>query len=115
MDEIKWPDILRIDQQALQLTIQCRIPGELAYFDGHFAESPVLPGIVQVHWAEAFGRKYLPLQGRFVRLEQVKFQQVITPEMIVDLQLSYDTEKQKLSFSFDSEHGGHSSGRICFE
>lgn len=115
MGEIKWPEILRTDQQSLQVDIQCQIPKELVYFDGHFADAPVLPGIVQVHWAEAFGRKYLPLQGRFVRLEQVKFQQVIAPEMIVTLQLNYDPQKQKLSFSFTSEQGGHSSGRICFE
>ncbi len=100
------------DENMIQLS--CRIPVELIYFDGHFDGSPILPGIVQVHWAEAFGREYFPIQGQFVRLEQVKFQQVIKPDALITIELSYQVKNNKLSFSFNSEQGGHSSGRICF-
>ncbi len=126
----KWPaDVRVVNQQSIQsassdtkasdddtfsLELRCRIPAELIYFDGHFDSSPILPGIVQVHWAEAFGRHYFPIQGRFIRLEQVKFQQVIKPEAEITIKLSYQRKNNKLSFSYDSAQGGHSSGRICF-
>ena len=111
-DDIK--NTTTLNREFLSLTLVCRIPTELIYFDGHFDQSPILPGIVQVHWAEAFGRHYFPISGKFTQLEQVKFQQVIKPETEITLQLNYETGKNKLSFSYSSHQGGHSSGRICF-
>ena len=113
-EELKWPQI--IDQQLVdgQLTMQCYIPPQLIYFDGHMANRPILPGIVLIHWAEAFGRQFLPVTGRFERLEVVKFQQVILPQYKVSLSLKYDDATRKLSFYYESKQGVHSSGRICF-
>ncbi|MBR9828047.1 MAG: AMP-binding protein [Oceanospirillales bacterium] len=113
-DEIKWPRVVsqtRADQ-AIELTL--KIPGQLIYFSGHFAGNPILPGIVQVHWAVHYGRELLGVKGEFCRLEATKFQQVIFPEAEVNLLLEYSKEKQKLTFQYVSEKGGHSSGRICF-
>lgn len=114
-EPVKWPDIKSQQEQDGQLSMHCFIPEELVYFDGHFEGNPILPGVVQVHWAEAFGRKLLGVRGRFVRLEVVKFQQVIFPQSTVDLVMSYTAEKGKLNFRYESDKGVHSSGRICFE
>lgn len=113
-DPVKWPKI--IDEQLLdnQVTMRCFIPQELIYFDGHFDDFPILPGIVQVHWAEAFGRRLLPVTGQFKRLEVIKFQQVIPPDYEVTVTLKYDEVSKKLTFQYLSEKGVHSSGRICF-
>ena len=112
--EIKWPKI--IEQQIIdgQAIMRCYIPAQLIYFDGHMADRPILPGIVQVHWAEAYGRSLLPVEGRFERLEVVKFQQVILPEYEVTIGLEYNDASNKLSFRYESDRGIHSSGRICF-
>jgi len=113
-EELKWPQI--IDQQLVgrQLTMQCYIPPQLIYFDGHMANRPILPGIVLIHWAEAFGRQLLSVTGRFERLEVIKFQQVILPQYKVSLSLKFDDATRKLSFYYESQQGVHSSGRICF-
>lgn len=113
-ETIKWPEIVSEQLQENQLLIECDIPAELIYFDGHFEGNPILPGIVQVHWAEAFGRRSLSLQGQFTRLEAIKFKQIIMPSSRITLALDYDEAKQKLSFEYRSERGVHSSGRICF-
>lgn len=112
--ELMWPQI--IDQQLVdgQLTLQCYIPTQLIYFDGHMLNRPILPGIVLIHWAEAFGRRWLRVTGRFERLEVVKFQKVILPCYKVRLSLNFNDTTQKLSFRYESEKGVHSSGRICF-
>jgi len=110
----RWPEIIHQEILDNQLTITCRVSAELIYFDGHFPENPILPGIVQVHWAEAFGRRHLAVEGVFDRLEVIKFQQVIVPGTDVKIKLSYDAMKSKLSFSYTSGKGAHSSGRICF-
>jgi acyl-CoA synthetase (AMP-forming)/AMP-acid ligase II/3-hydroxymyristoyl/3-hydroxydecanoyl-(acyl carrier protein) dehydratase len=114
-EPVKWPEIL---QQGLiddQLSIECRVLPELIYFDGHFPDNPILPGIVQTHWAEVYGRQLLQVQGEFVCLEAVKFQQVIPPGCHITLTLKYDALKNKLSFRYESKRGVHSSGRICFQ
>ena len=90
------------------------IQKELIYFDGHFEGNPVLPGVVQVHWAEAFGRRLLKLSGQFKCLEVIKFQKIIVPGHNINIILKYDDAKDKLSFKYESERGVHSSGRICF-
>jgi len=110
----KWPQIKKIELLEHQLTMSCFIPPGLVYFDGHFPGNPILPGIVQVHWAEAYGREHLKVKGVFAHLEAVKFQQVIMPNLTVTLSLRLDAEKAKLHFNYESEKGAHSSGRICF-
>jgi len=113
-ETVSWPKVIREQVTDRQLEMQCVVPADLIYFDGHFASNPILPGIVQVHWAEAFGRQRLAVTGSFKRLEVVKFQQVILPESSITVSLSYDEVKQKLTFKYQSERGVHSSGRICF-
>ena len=110
----KWPQIVKQKITEEQVVLHCYIPEQLIYFDGHMAGRPILPGIVQVHWAEAYGRNLLAVKGRFERLEVIKFQQVILPEYEVTISLEYNNASNKLSFRFESEKGVHSSGRICF-
>ncbi|MBV1915856.1 MAG: AMP-binding protein [Pseudomonadales bacterium] len=114
-EPVIWPKIIHQSVDGAQLLMECVAPAELAYFKGHFEEQPILPGIVQVHWAEAYGRQFLPLTGRFIRLEVIKFQKVIVPDQVLTITLKYDSEKMKLTFKYESDAGVHSSGRVCFE
>ncbi|MBY4676112.1 AMP-binding protein [Marinobacterium arenosum] len=113
-EAVSWPEV--IDERVVddQVKVRCVVPGNLIYFDGHFEGNPILPGIVQVHWAEYFGRHLLPVKGTFVRLEVIKFQQVVPPNTTMEITLQYDESRQKLIFKYESEKGVHSSGRICF-
>jgi 3-hydroxymyristoyl/3-hydroxydecanoyl-(acyl carrier protein) dehydratase len=112
--QIRWPRI--IDQHLAdgQLTMHCYIPPQLIYFDGHMEGRPILPGIVQLHWAEYFGRQLLSVSGRFKCLEVVKFQMVIVPHNEVKISLNFNETTGKLSFCYESDRGVHSRGRICF-
>ncbi len=112
--EVKWPELLSQTVENHSAVLVCHIPAALIYFDGHFAGNPILPGIAQIHWAEHYGRRLLHIDGRFERLEVVKFQQVIFPDSVISLALEHNTETGKLIFRFYSDKGVHSSGRICF-
>ncbi|SIS40264.1 AMP-binding protein [Neptunomonas antarctica] len=114
-EPVKWPEISAECVTDNQATLHCYIPVTLLYFDGHFAENPILPGIVQVHWAEAYGRRLLSVTGCFLSLEVIKFKSIIPPGQQITLTLIYDQETKKLSFSYTSDKGEHSSGRLCFE
>ncbi|MDB5776042.1 MAG: AMP-binding protein [Herbaspirillum sp.] len=100
------------DPHRVELAL--RIPADLLYFDGHFGDTPILPGVVQLDWAIAFGRRYFDMPPLFGGVHALKFQQVIAPESTVMLELQYDAAKTSLSFRMHSAAGQHASGRIAF-
>lgn len=101
-----------LDDQGWRLALH--IPKDLLFFEGHFDQAAVLPGVVQVHWAQTYGRELFAIAGEFLRMEVVKFQKVIHPGEQVELALQFDTKKNKLHFCFDSKRGRHASGRIVY-
>lgn len=111
----QYPQVLSVKQQETSVQIQCYIPKNLLYFDGHFDAQSVLPGVVQVHWATVFAKQYLKFNGGFQSLEKIKFQKVIFPDLVVTLLLSFDAESKKLTFSYQSCSEVFSSGKISYE
>ncbi|WP_203143250.1 AMP-binding protein [Marinobacter mangrovi] len=102
------------DHEGDQIRLDLHVPGNLIYFDGHFEQYPVLPGVVQVHWAQQFASRHFDVPGRFTSLEVIKFQQVILPDARLTLLLTYHREKGKVSFQYEAGNQRYSSGRICF-
>ena len=89
-------------------------PSDLLYFDGHFPEMPILPGVVQIDWVIAFARRCFDLPPSFRAVHALKFQRVISPELPITLDLVHDPLKSSLSFKISSHLGPHASGRIIF-
>ncbi len=87
---------------------------ELAVFDGHFPGQPILPGVAQVDWAIAFARERFALPPVFLRLEALKFSQVATPGMVLEIEWRWNAAQRALQFEYRSAAGKHSSGRVVF-
>lgn len=90
------------------------IVAQLRVFDGHFQGQPVLPGVAQLDWAIAFGREAFALPPRFLRVEQLKFQQPVLPPLALELTLEWKAATGQLQFRYASARGAHSSGRLVF-
>ena len=103
---------------ANSLTLTLFVPANLYYFDGHFPGRPVLPGVVQTHWAVHYAKAHWGDLGDFCALEAIKFQQVITANQTLNLALEYQPAKHKLTFSYTRGTAGttiaHASGRVAF-
>ncbi|BCL77391.1 AMP-binding protein [Jeongeupia sp. HS-3] len=97
------------------LTLTLHIAASLIHFDGHFDQTPVLPGVTQIDWAVHYGRERLGIHGDFAGMRTLKFQRIIQPGMDVVLVLSWDQAKKALSFAYSSDAGAHSSGKILFD
>ncbi|GGO65919.1 MULTISPECIES: ApeI family dehydratase [Bowmanella] len=110
------PEILSQQCSDSSCILQLRLQPELYYFQGHFPDMPVLPGVVQVDWAVAFSRQYLhiPQNWPVAQLEVLKFQQLLLPNMQVELALQRKST-DKCLFSYQSSQGQHASGRILFK
>jgi len=93
--------------------LELAIPLDLSYFSGHFPRAPVVPGVVQIGWAQRLARTLMPeLPLDFTELEILKFQQLIRPGDRLRFTLRLDTEKGKLHFAFRNGDKPCSSGRI---
>ncbi len=104
-----------ISQQTTDdgISWQIFVAAELDYFKGHFEEQAVLPGVTQLDWAiqlgcQAFG--YLP---DVASLEVLKFQQLMLPDSQVELFISHNAAKSKLTFSYRDGEKRYASGRIA--
>jgi acyl-CoA synthetase (AMP-forming)/AMP-acid ligase II/3-hydroxymyristoyl/3-hydroxydecanoyl-(acyl carrier protein) dehydratase len=76
-----------------------KLDPQMIWFDGHFPEQPVLPGIAQVHMAVQWAQhlwNWRPMGGS---LSQVKFRRVLRPGDVVELSLSRLASQQRLKFA----------------
>jgi len=112
----QWPIIQKIISEEGVVQLNLAIAPDLEWFRGHFPDHPVLPGVVQVHWAVSLAIKLVVPQGVFKQIENLKFKSVVLPGMNLMLRLSEIDPGKKIRFVFSSESTGavHSEGRIQF-
>ena len=106
------PEQTLVQRSETQVVLQLHVPEDLLYFQGHFPETPILPGIVQVNWAWELGRQYFDLPPHFLGMQALKFQCVILPGASVMMELEHDREKSALAFRLYFSGAQHASGRI---
>jgi acyl-coenzyme A synthetase/AMP-(fatty) acid ligase/3-hydroxymyristoyl/3-hydroxydecanoyl-(acyl carrier protein) dehydratase len=108
------PDITaeKIDTDGARL--QIHLPDDLFYFQGHFDNTPILAGVVQLNWAIEFACQNLAISGVFQRIEALKFFNVLMAGDDVTLVLRYDRETARLTFEYVNGDTRYSSGRVIF-
>ena len=109
------PKIVSSNVTARQADYELVVPEELYFLQGHFPDRPVLPGVVQIHWAVELAKRSLGLVGAFKGIEALKFHRIIKPRTPLGLTLEIAESTGKLLFSFRSDVGVCSQGRILFE
>ncbi|WP_454845115.1 AMP-binding protein [Pseudomonas farris] len=111
----KAPEVLEQIDTDGEWSLQLAVPPDLAYFSGHFPQTPVLPGVVQVDWALSLGQQLMDLPAKFAGMEVLKFQQLVRPGDEIQLHLRFDSARSKLYFAYRNETATCSSGRILLE
>ena len=109
------PQVLSQTQQDGETQLHLAVSGDLVYFNGHFPQTPVLPGVVQVDWAIALGQALLDQPRRFAGMEVLKFQRLVRPGDQLLLTLRFEAERGKLYFAYSSDGAACSSGRILLQ
>ncbi len=107
--EAEWR--LREDYQA---EIELHVTPDLAVFNGHFPEIPILPGVAQLDWAVHFARRAFAVPPQFCGVQVLKFQKVTQPDTRLLLTLTYKQDTGRVEFLYTSAQGTHASGRILF-
>jgi len=111
---LEWPALAGepcIADQLIELPLN--IKPQLTYFEGHFPSQPVLPGVVQIHWAAELSKLIFKLDG-FSTLQGLKFNSMILPDTLVTLALTFNQEKNHVKFKYFMDQQRFSLGTIIF-
>jgi len=114
----EWPRLLHSRLEKNEADFSFEIIEEISWFEGHFPEQAVLPGVVQLHWATKLAEiSFLPLlEGEkcFKAVNNIKFKTMVLPGQVVDLSLRYDELKCAVKFSYHNVDDTFSTGTLIF-
>ncbi len=106
------PQVLAREETDTELKLRLAIDADLPFFEGHFPGQSVLPGVTQLDWAVRFGCEHFGYDASVASLEVLKFQQLMLPGTEVDLLISNNAAKGKLTFAYSDGERRFGSGRI---
>jgi 3-hydroxymyristoyl/3-hydroxydecanoyl-(acyl carrier protein) dehydratase len=109
------PAVLAVRAGEWRVALDLAVPPDLLYCRGHFPRHAILPGVVQIHWAIIFGRRYLPLHPSSPTVLQVKFRRAIRPGERLTLDLRFAPERNRLFFDYRVPGEVSSTGHVLFE
>lgn len=92
--------------------LDCVVPPDLFYFNGHFPGTPVLPGVVQIDWVVRLANQYLNLGLEAASAFQVKFRRIIGQSQLFTLRLRVLPTK-RLAFEYRIDGEAASSGSVA--
>lgn len=108
------PLVFGLEMTEDKIELHIKVPAQLTYFPDHFSVYPILPGVVQIAWAERFGKLFFPIDQPFLQMEAIKFVKIIHPGDELKLSLEWKHDAGKLYFMFSSRQGVHGSGRLVY-
>lgn len=108
-----FPRVLSLDGDQSQVRLSLEISTEMNWFRGHFPDQPVLPGVIQLHWAVLVAGSYFDFTTTPKEVKRLKFKKVVTPPAILDLTVAlYDDDEVQFRFGDSDEQ--YSEGRLVF-
>jgi 3-hydroxymyristoyl/3-hydroxydecanoyl-(acyl carrier protein) dehydratase len=108
------PTIIRQHQDAERSELEILVEASNPWFEGHFPEFAILPGVVQIGWAEHFSRALYGFDTGLSTLEQIKFKRPILPGARLTLVLRPDMQTRKLRYEYRDVDTSYSAGTLNF-
>ena len=98
------------------VTLMLHVTADLFWFQGHFPALPILPGVAQLNWVMHYGVPLLAAGKQFSAVENIKFQQPVPPDSLLQLVIDWDASTSRLGFRDsllrDGDAVSASSGKI---
>ena len=107
------PEVVSCVKSSGAFDICLDVQAGLIWFPGHFPGTPVLPGIVQLHWAAIAASCLFGLDGAPRTVSRLKFKKVVVPPRQLLLRLEAG-KPGEIHFTFTSDQLQHSLGTLVF-
>ena len=94
--------------------VELFIPGESEYFDGHFPEFKLLPGVAQIELVVRLAAGHFKTGIYVSKAKRIKFSNVIAPDSIIQVELAYNAHAGSVTFKIASPGGEtiHATGAL---
>lgn len=102
----------RRSENGQELVCHWQIPENLAYFRGHFTQTPIVPGVALTHWAIRTSCEHFDQAPHVASIANLKFHHVLTPSDEVTLTLQHNPEAGSTRFRYAQGERAYASGRI---
>ncbi len=110
-----WPRIDALHCREQQCVIDLFIGSDMHWLEGHFPQQPVVAGVVQTHWAGELAKYLFATGDECIRIDNLKFQQVILPGQSLQLTLDYSTgTTTAVKFRYSRDNTLFSEGKLVF-
>ena len=106
------PIVLEQQHESEQVSYRLEFSPELECFKGHFPGKPIFPGVGQIGFIQHFARQSWAELEWCNGFEQLKFQDLIQPYMVLQLKLT--RKLHKVSFELCHAEQTLASGRLLF-
>jgi 3-hydroxymyristoyl/3-hydroxydecanoyl-(acyl carrier protein) dehydratase len=107
------PIVLEQQNDADSASYRLEFSPELECFKGHFPDYPIFPGVGQIGFIQYFARQTWADLDWCNGFEQLKFQDLIKPYMVLQLKLT--RKLHKVSFELSHADQTLASGRLLFK
>lgn len=113
------PVVIDVEVADGRAEAQLLVTPDLAGFEGHFPDIPILPGVVQLDWAVHYAKEFLLLDKPVIRVERLKYTCPISPDTPLRLSLSRNATGASADFRFyrqldDARELLFSQGRLVY-
>ena len=105
--------LLHENAEAREYAFEGTVPLDLAYFGGHFADFPLVPGVIEVQWAMDLAARFDWGRKAVQHIENLKYQHFVRPHDTVQLTLRHDAAKNKIHFAIRQGDTPCASGRVA--
>lgn len=105
---VTYPNIIDYKNNNTTAEIELIFPKNSNFFNGHFTDFPILPGVVQLFFAKEFTRDIFNLKFTPQKVKKIKFSSIIKPETKVKLILIKN--ENSVDYKFTNDKNTFSSG-----
>ena len=109
----RFPRILSLTDDGHDIRIRVDVSQGLCWFRGHFPNQPVLPGVVQLHWAVIIVQACFGFSAVPTEIKRLKFKKIVTPPQVLELSVSCKSASEA-QFAFFTGSEQNSEGRLVF-
>lgn len=82
-----------------------------SYFNGHFPDHPILPGVIQIHFVLSFIKQFFNVEMNDYHILRLKFSNIILPDVPVHIELKRNSPTE-FTFNYFNGDKKYSGGKI---
>ena len=112
MESRKLPRVDNTTVEEYEVKVDFEVPESLVYFEGHFPDFPLVPGVVQVNWVLHFLDELVGVRGDLNKIDVLKFNSMLRPGDRARLEADVDPTEGRVRFEYLNGEDLISSGRL---